>query len=298
MMLHKMRLLLTLPAFRMIWMALDRPSIYANVPLRTRHSIPADLWPIGWPDDLAKDPTTLCGEGELFSYLRPLIILYSRVVDFCRVKHGVKLVVDYQALDAEIDSWFLSLPPAIGELASPSRTQQRRPSLPTPDALGNFWFAFSVSALGLHARGILRKWLLSVTLAEPDQVISAASFALDDFVRINRQAFANKVLQDALQVADSLSNLLQRGLETDPSLTPPTPHLTMGIYQVGLIYIMALGAAAVDGDEPMIARCESGLDVYERTLSALGRHFAPALRCASALSELHLSAQRGRDPGV
>ncbi|KND01551.1 uncharacterized protein SPPG_09107 [Spizellomyces punctatus DAOM BR117] len=289
---------------RMVWMALDRPSIYANVPNRIRHSIPDDLWPAVWPEDVIRHPAVNAfgGEQVIFNHLRPLMVLYGRVVDFIRTDHGLKMVINYQALDAELDAWFLSLPPAMRELlVTIDHGPAKLPEVVSSD-LQSFWFAVSVLLLGLQARGILRKWLLNAMLSKADQVISAAYFALDSgdglaeglpSMGLDRRALTGKVIHDAMQVADSESAVLQRALMVDPLLTTLTPHFTMGVYQVALVYVMALGAASIEGNEATTRRCKSGLAVHEQALRAFTRSFAPAVRIVGVLTTLRGTAENG-----
>ncbi|TPX62263.1 hypothetical protein PhCBS80983_g00494 [Powellomyces hirtus] len=284
---------------RMSWLAVDRPSIFANVPARVRQHIPDSLWMSVWPDQAMKP--AIHGpfeEAALFGYLRPLMVLYGKALDFARGEHGLRMVMNYQTLDAEIDMWFLSLPSAVRILLIAPEREVRRLSIRGCEP--NFWFAFSVTALGLHARGVLRKWLLTRMLSTPDQVVAAASFALNAEanapptpVQVDANVLLCKILADAIHVADEQSALLQHGLARSASLFPATPHLCMGTYQVALVYVSALGRAISDGDHTMIARCDVGLAVVDAALGVWNRLFSPAHKLRYTLRNLHTAARQG-----
>ncbi|KAJ3015416.1 hypothetical protein HKX48_004604 [Thoreauomyces humboldtii] len=274
------------------------PSIFANVPVRIRAHIPDSSWPRLWPGQGRSSVQQPFEELALLNYLRQLITLFGKGVDFIRGHHGVDMIRKYQSLDAELDVWFLSLPSAVREMLAPSK----QPALRTRIAGGepHFWFAFTVASLGLHARAALRKWVLDMVIADSHRVVTAATFALSsetgeepESIRLNSGVLLEKIVADAVRVADEHACLLEHALSRDHTLGSSTPHLSMGTYQVGLIYAIALTRAAADGDDAMIRKCDAGLVIHDRALEAWSRIFVPSRAVQIALRDLHAAALWG-----
>ncbi|KAJ3146856.1 hypothetical protein HDU86_008352 [Geranomyces michiganensis] len=297
---------------RLVWLSVEVPSIFANVPVRVRQHIPDNLWQSVWPGDRNLEQKGPFQELALCGYYKHVMVFYGKTLDYVRADNGIRMIINYQALDAEIDAWFLSLPTPVRDLLVPPD-----PHLVRADAPPHFWFAYTIATLGLHARGVLRKSLLNSMLSHPDRVVAAAAFALNADLCANSgdigaggidlgarrpivdaNGLLSKILFDAISVADEHTSLIRHGLLRNPYLKPTSPHLSMGVYQLGLVYVIALGRAVTECDEPMIARCASGLAVHEQALGAWANIFSPARGRQYALKHLHATARSGRLPDV